>query len=52
MSALLEAFARHEQMVSQCGGRIVSAGEPDILNLAHLAGHQCIVLKQPSLIPQ
>jgi hypothetical protein len=50
MSALLEAFARHEQMVPECGGRIVSAGEPGILNLAHLAGHQCIVLKQPALL--
>jgi hypothetical protein len=50
MSALLEASACPEHMVPEHGGRVVFAGEPDLLILAHLAGHQCIVLKQAALL--
>jgi hypothetical protein len=50
MSALREAFARDEEMVSECGVRVVATDESYILNRAHLAGHKSIVQKQPALL--
>jgi hypothetical protein len=52
MSTLLNAFAGLEQMVPKHGGRVVFAGEPVLLILAHLAGHQFIVLKQSALLTE
>ena len=49
MSTLLEAFTRLQQMVPKHGGRVVLAGEPIVLIFAHLAGHQCVLLKKCAL---